>query len=386
MELNEELTRKLTKALGSMKSKYDALKERREKLKKSISETKTNNEELSREFQTLSTIYPVETEKSLRQNMILKYKLKKIKQNKEHDLNQLFDLQDITEKSISQLALERSKHKKIKEKKHAALEDLQQISEIVQYLKSMPTNEQIASQTEYKLKGVMKHNESERQQLISTLYSLKQEFDKIDDTIRSLQLKLSSKIRDISEFEEKISNKDEIVSDLTFQIDELYNKSEYLNQQYDEKVLECDELQSTIKNDINNIQLMDEERENLSKLIQKKQKKYLNLKTELKKYCNVVANCLNNETLKSESDLNSREKSINQVISEKDAAINNLQNQIQKVKMETAEIIIQQEKIQNEINEEKEKLYKYKIGMAEKLQSMQAVITSLTSNIIGNLD
>lgn len=386
MELNEELTRKLTKALGSMKSKYDALKERREKLKKSISETKTNNEELSREFQTLSTIYPVETEKSLRQNMILKYKLKKIKQNKEHDLNQLFDLQDITEKSISQLALERSKHKKIKEKKHAALEDLQQISEIVQYLKSMPTNEQIASQTEYKLKGVMKHNESEKQQLISTLYSLKQEFDKIDDTIRSLQLKLSSKIRDISEFEEKISNKDEIVSDLTFQIDELYNKSEYLNQQYDEKVLECDELQSTIKNDINNIQLMDEERENLSKLIQKKQKKYLNLKTELKKYCNVVANCLNNETLKSESDLNSREKSINQVISEKDAAINNLQNQIQKVKMETAEIIIQQEKIQNEINEEKEKLYKYKIGMAEKLQSMQAVITSLTSNIIGNLD
>lgn len=333
MELNEELTRKLTKALGSMKSKYDALKERREKLKKSISETKTNNEELSREFQTLSTIYPVETEKSLRQNMILKYKLKKIKQNKEHDLNQLFDLQDITEKSISQLALERSKHKKIKEKKHAALEDLQQISEIVQYLKSMPTNEQIASQTEYKLKGVMKHNESEKQQLISTLYSLKQEFDKIDDTIRSLQLKLSSKIRDISEFEEKVSNKDEIVSDLTFQIDELYNKSEYLNQQYDEKVLECDELQSTIKNDINNIQLMDEERENLSKLIQKKQKKYLNLKTELKKYCNAVANCLNNETLKSESDLNSREKSINQVISEKDAAINNLQNQIQKVKM-----------------------------------------------------
>lgn len=386
MELNETLARKLTNALGNMKNKYDALKVRREKLQRMISEAKNNINELSQEFKTLSSIYPVETENTLRQNMVLKYKLKKIKKIKQQDLNQLVDLQDITEKSISQLALERSKYRKIKERKHDALEDLQQISEIVQYLKSTPSNEQIALQTENKLKGVVNHNESEKQQLISTLYSLKQEIDRIDDTIRGLQLKLSSKIRDISDYEEKISYKDEVISDLTFQIDELYDKSEYLNQQYDEKVVESDELKRNIKDHLNDLHQMDEERAKFSKLLQKKQKKYLNLKTELKKYCNIVANCLNNESLKNETELNSRANSAQQVISKKDIEINDLENQIKKVKMETEGIMNQQEKVQQEIEEEKEKFEKYKVGMAEKLHSMQALINSLTSNIIGSLD
>ena len=267
MEINEEIASKLTNALGVLKKKYDTLKHRRDKLKNLISATKENIKELNQEFQTLSSVYPLETEKSIRQNMILK----KIKEVKQQDLNQLVSLQDITEKSISQLAIERNKLRKIREKKNNALEDLQQITEIVQYLKTTPSNEQIALQQEEKLKVVLRKSESEKQQLISSLYSLKQEFDKIDDTIRSLQLKLSSKIRDVSECEEKIAFKDDTINDLKFQIDELYDKSEYLNQQYDEKVLESDEIQSNVKDLSTSLHQINEERASIALRLQAKQ-------------------------------------------------------------------------------------------------------------------
>ncbi|KAK8898619.1 hypothetical protein M9Y10_000911 [Tritrichomonas musculus] len=383
MEINEEIASKLTNALGVLKKKYDTLKHRRDKLKNLISATKENIKELNQEFQTLSSVYPLETEKSIRQNLILKYKLKKIKEVKQQDLNQLVSLQDITEKSISQLAIERNKLRKIREKKNNALEDLQQITEIVQYLKTTPSNEQIALQQEEKLKVVLRKSESEKQQLISSLYSLKQEFDKIDDTIRSLQLKLSSKIRDVSECEEKIAFKDDTINDLKFQIDELYDKSEYLNQQYDEKVLESDEIQSNVKDLSTSLHQINEERASIALRLQAKQKKYSNLKIELKKYCNLVENRLNSESLKLETEMNSRVQAIQQIISTKDDEIRKLEEQIRKVKQETAEITSQQENIQKEIDEEREKLEKYNTESLNRLRSMQAVINSLASNIIG---
>ena len=81
--------------------------------------------------------------------------------------------------------------------------------------------------------------------------------------------------------------------------------------------------------------------------------------------------------------MNSRVQAIQQIISTKDDEIRKLEEQIRKVKQETAEITLQQENIQKEIDEEREKLEKYNTESLNRLRSMQAVINSLASNIIG---
>ncbi|OHT04462.1 hypothetical protein TRFO_06371 [Tritrichomonas foetus] len=381
---NEELANKLIKSLSVMKNNYEALKEKRGKIQKALACENKLLKDLARDFRTLHSVIPFNTDATARKNLILKHKLKRMKSIIHHDQNQMVELQEINNQTIIKCDIERKRYEKLKLRKSSALDDLQQITEIIHYLQSTPSKEEISNQIEYELKRTEHRNQTEKQQLMFTLKALKQECDKIDNTSRSLQIKLSTKIREISDLEEKIEYKNIMVNELTSQFNDSNDKLDFHNNDLDDQFIKKDSLENRIHEFSKELHQIEEDKSQFTKLLNEKKKNYNLIRSEIKKFCSTVQEKFEKEASKLESYKKSQVQTIEKVLREKDKEIETFEKKIREVNQEIENIEIKTTAFQKEKEEEKIHSETFKKEAEEKLQSMQSVIVSLTSKILGS--
>lgn len=381
MELNEELARKLVGGLQIMKNKYESLKNNRRNLKSAIMTINNDIQELSKQFQILSRVYPLESQKTLHNNVLCKYKLKKAKKNQQNDLNQINYIQEVYEKTLVHLDLEKQKYKKARDKKHLVAEDLSQISEIVQQLRLKPTKEAIISDSENELYGINKQGEAEAHRILVSIQSLKREYDNIDQTQRDLQIKLATKIRNISECENQLAEQDETMDELNSYLIVLNNQIDKASLMYGEKANQKEVLQSNINSLLKSTHNNNEESVKYSKLIKIGRTKYQKTKYQIKQLLKSYEDLFNQESNNFQTGLNSKVQKIKSRVMSQKSEIETISNQIKQINLETEEIKRKQEQVEKDKERDKEMFEQQKHEAAERIKVLQSVITSLASKL-----
>ena len=370
--------KRVVNAYNNLSSKYESLTNLKKELQSNLASTNSEVDNLIskiRKYDQKSKKRAIE-EKDKDKNIT---ELQNLESQKANIENQMFEMTNYLEKAVQKLCQEKKKRIKASNKKKESIADLQKLTSVVQSLKSQPSTNQIYTDLYNKYKNLLEKLNAKQEQMNQQYEKMKKDAELADEESKSKELQLKEIQNEISEIEGRLRRRDETISCLDGDIQDLSYQKDSINGEI------C--KIETAKNGVNS------SIEILSKSLGKLQQKSGEIGTRYKKENSKISELtkylisFNNEcdtkiadiTDQLEKESNEEILKVKQKLDAKQSEIDEIQNNIAQIETDTHTIQAKIESYERERQEETKQINLMNENSKILFGAMQQIMSTISN-------